>query len=159
MLFIAGAFVFGRRIAVSVAPFAIAVTTLLVWRGRVPSGDEENFLARLPYLPQKLDRLFPALIRFAEHATHFDRWGLFWIATIIAIGVMLARGARREVVLPAYVLVMMGGVYITAYAVSFWILNELIDQSADRLLMHLTVPALFLISRSVVNKKAASPAA
>jgi hypothetical protein len=159
VLFVAGAFVFGRRVAVSAAPFAIAVVTLLIWRGRVPSGDEENFFARLPYLVQKFDRLFPALMRFAEHAARFDRWGLFWIATLVATVVMIARGFRREAALPLYVLVLMGGVYISAYAVSVWILNDLVDSSADRLLMHWSVPALFLISRSAVNKKAALRAA
>jgi hypothetical protein len=37
-------------------------------------------------------------------------------------------------------------VYLCAFAMSVWVMNDLIDASADRLLMHLVIPALYLIS-------------
>lgn len=156
VLFAAGIVVFGRRILTAAAPFAVAVATLLIWRSRVPPGDEEDFLARLPHLPERLDRIAPALLRLAQHAVRMDLWGLFWIATIIAAIALLIRGRRREAALPAYVLAAMTFVYACAFAVSAWVMNDLIDASVDRLLMHLVIPALYLISRSVVPRPGAA---
>ena len=158
VLFAAGIVVFGKRIFAAAAPFAVAIATLFMWRSRVPPGDEEDFLARLTHLPERLDRIAPAVLRLAQHAVRMDLWGLFWIATIIAAIALLIGGRRREAALPTYVLAAMTCVYVCAFAVSAWVMNDLIDASVDRLLMHLVIPALYLISRSMLpGPDAAAP--
>ncbi|HEY3053393.1 MAG TPA: hypothetical protein VGK04_08395 [Thermoanaerobaculia bacterium] len=159
VLVAAGVFIFGKRIATSLLPLTVAVATLLIWRSRVPSGDEENFIARLPLVSEKLDRLMPAALGVMRHATRFDTWGLFWIATIGAAIVLLIRRRGRDLILPAYILSTMLGIYLVAYAVSYWAVRDLVDQSADRLLMQLVVPALYVIGRTQASMSATAASA
>jgi hypothetical protein len=149
VLIIAGAFIFRRCIASSLLPLAIAVSTLFVWRSRIPPGDEENFIAALPHIVEKAARLGPALLRLAQHAIQFEVWGVFWVATSAAAVFVMVRGPRRKLILPSFVLCSMVGVYTAVYAVSSWNLHELVDSSADRLLMHLIIPALYIVSAAV----------
>lgn len=145
VLFVAGAFVFARRIAPAAVTLAAAMTTLFIWRARIPPSDEEDFLSRLPHLFENAGRAGPALVRMAQHALAIPTWGFFWIFVAAAAAVLLLRRDVR-VVLPLVVLVAMTGVYCAAYVVSVWITNDLIDASVDRLLMHLVVPGLYLIA-------------
>ena len=39
------------------------------------------------------------------------------------------------------------GVYIVVYMVTLWNMRDLVDATADRLLMHVIGPALFAIAR------------
>jgi hypothetical protein len=148
VLFAAGVMVFGKRIVAAAAPFTLAIVTLFIWRNRVPPGDEEDFLARLLHLPERLDRMAPALLRLVQHSFRIDLWGLFWIAAIIGGIVLIVRRRKAELALPGYVLAAMISIYVCAFAVSAWVMNDLISASVDRLLMHLVIPALYLISLS-----------
>ena len=96
-------------------------------------------------LPSRLSRLFPAVIDAAQHLFRFPWWGLVWIAALIAI-VVLVR--RKEWQAPA-VIAAMSAVYLSAYTVTNWRVDDLISASADRLLMHMIGPALFAISRAI----------
>jgi hypothetical protein len=148
ILAVIGAFTFRRRIVIAVAPLAIAVVALVAWRGGIPPTDEEQFLARLPLLPQHLDRVLPAIGGVLRHAIAPNVWGFFWIAAIVALTLLAVRREWR----PAAVVVSVAAMYVAVYAVSVWILDDLIDSSVDRLLMHLAGPALFAISASVRNR-------
>jgi hypothetical protein len=139
ILLVAGAFVF-KRASMIVAPL-VAFIALAVWRSRLPAGDEENFFALLPALPQKLHRLPPAILAFARHFVS-PMWGLFWIAALIAL---VAR--RRELALPAFIIAAAVAADLLAYTVTTWVQIDLINSSADRLLMHVVAPALYAMSR------------
>jgi hypothetical protein len=149
ILLIAGAFVF-RRIAILIAP-AIAIASLVVWRMRIPRGDEENLFALFPSLPQKLDRLPPAIIGFARHLVT-PAWGLFWCAAFVALAVLASRRKWRDVALCGFVIGGAFAVYLAVYTVTSWIQIDLINSSADRLLMHVVAPALYAMSRTTLRE-------
>jgi hypothetical protein len=148
ILAVVGAFTFRRRIAIALAPLAVATISLIAWRSGIPSTDEEPFLSRLPLLPQRLDRVLPAIGGVVRHALAVNTWGVFWLAALIAIALLVARREWR----PAAVVIGVAGMYVAVYAVSVWILDDLIDSSADRLLMHMAGPALFAISACARNR-------
>ncbi|MCU1231237.1 MAG: hypothetical protein JWO97_4121 [Acidobacteria bacterium] len=148
ILAVIGAFTSRRRLVIALAPLAIAVVALVAWRSGIPPTDEEQFLSRLPLLPQHLDRLLPAIGGLLRHAIAPNVWGFFWIAAIVALTLLAVRREWR----PAAVVVSVAAMYVAAYAVSVWILDDLIDASVDRLLMHVAAPALFAISASVRNR-------
>ncbi|HKO54451.1 MAG TPA: hypothetical protein VJ276_01155 [Thermoanaerobaculia bacterium] len=126
-----GAWRFRKRASISAVPAVIATAALIAWRHRIPPGDEENLAALLRTLPEHLDRLWPAITIFAAHLVGFAKWGLFWIAVALT--------ARRR--MPIAVMLAIIATYLAAYTVTTWIQRDLINSSADRLLMHLIGPA------------------
>ncbi|MBV8546030.1 MAG: hypothetical protein JO093_11435 [Acidobacteria bacterium] len=139
-----GAFVFRKRIlAPSIIAF-IATLSLIVWRLRIPAGDEEDVFRLLPTLPEKLHRLGIAIAAFPRHMLLMPRWGVLWIAVIIA-GIIAARLDRRAwlaIAMIASILALYAAVYVT----TAWVPSELIAVTADRLLMHVIAPSLFLLA-------------
>lgn len=152
VLFVAGVFIFRRRIALAAAPLTGTMAMLFFWRSLIPPGDEENLVALLPRLPEKIGRLAPALQRFASYAVRFDVWGLFWVAVVLAAVAVVVVRRWRTALLPVYIIVAMTFVYVSVYAVSTWIMSDLIESSADRLLTHLVAPAVYLIASSVRSR-------
>jgi hypothetical protein len=140
-----GAFVFRKRIAMPAIVTAVATVALLAWRWRIPSGDEEDLLHALPTIPEKLHRLGEALFAFPHHMLMFSRWGLLWIAVVIA-AVSAVRIDRRAACLAIGTIAAMLGIYVAVYLATDWILTDLIAVTADRLLMHVIAPALFLLA-------------
>jgi len=143
-----GAFWFRRRIAISLAPLAVAAIALAAWRSGIPHTDEEPFLSRLPLLPERLDRILPAIGGVVRHAMTFNSWGIFWLAAIVAVTLLATRSEWR----PAAVIVAVAAMYVVVYAISAWNTDLLIDQSVDRLLMHIAGPALCAISACVRSR-------
>jgi hypothetical protein len=140
-----GAFVFRKRIATPAILAAVAAVALLVWRARIPAGDEENFVNMLPTIPEKLDHLRAALAAFPRHMIGFSSWGVFWIAVIIAAAFAI-RVDRRAATIAIAVIVSMLAVYCGVYVATEWVVTDLIAVTANRLLMHLAAPALFLLA-------------
>jgi hypothetical protein len=131
-----------RRWIRAALPLLIAIAALFAWRAHIPKTDEEDYVALLPSFASHLHRIAPASIEFAKHAFDFSTWGAFWIAAAIALVVLAKKEWRAPVAVAA-----IAAVYIGAYTITQWQLRDLIDVSADRLLMHLTGPALFAIAR------------
>lgn len=123
-------------------PLAIAIAALFAWRAGIPKTDEEDYLALLPSFASHLGRVVPASIEFAKHAFDFSLWGAFWIAASIALVIIAEKEWRAPATVFAIALV-----YIGAYTITQWRLHDLINVSADRLLMHMAGPALFAIAR------------
>ncbi len=146
VLLVAGAFVFRRRVLIALAPLSVAIATLLVWRWRIPRGDEEDQFRLLLNLPDHLDRLIPAALRFFSHMLRLELWGVFWIAVMAASVFVVWRSGWREVARPLLLMAAMSGVYLAVYSVTTWAVNDLIDSSANRLLVHLAGPAVSIIS-------------
>jgi hypothetical protein len=140
-----GAFVFRKRIVIPAILAAVAAVTLLVWRTRIPAGDEENFVRMLPTIPEKLDHLRAALAAFPRHMLAFSSWGAFWIAVVIA-AIFAIRVDRRAATIAIAVIVSMLAVYVGVYVATEWVVTDLIAVTANRLLMHLAAPALFLLA-------------
>ena len=142
---IIGAFVFRKRIAIPAIATTIAAIALFVWRARIPAGDEEDILRMLPTVFGKLHHLGDALAAFPRHMLLFSRWGIFWIAVIIA-AVLALRADRRAARLAISVIAAMLAVYAGVYVATEWVVSDLIAVTADRLLMHVIAPALFLLA-------------
>jgi hypothetical protein len=140
-----GAFVFRKRIAIPAILTAVAAVALLVWRARIPAGDEENFVRMLPTIPEKLDHLRAALAAFPRHMIAFSSWGIFWIAVITAAAFAI-RVDRRAATIAIAVIASMLAIYCGVYIATEWVVNDLIAVTANRLLMHLAAPALFLLA-------------
>jgi hypothetical protein len=161
ILLIAGAFVFRRRITAALVPFGLAVAALFIWKRGIPHGGEEDLGALLPTLPQQLHRLPGAISGFAQHLVT-PPWGLFWIAVLIALvwQLLSASGLRRAasgrpeegtsrtgLLLAPFVIAAAFALYLAVYTVTTWVQIDLINSSADRLLMHLVGPGLVALAR------------
>lgn len=154
MVFLAvGAFVFRKRITSSAIVAGIAVIALFIWRARIPPGDEEDIIRLLPTIPQKLHNLRAALTAFPRHMLLMPHWGLFWIVVIIAAALAL-RNDRRNATLAISVVAAMLAVYVLVYIATAWVVSDLIAVTADRLLMHVIAPSLFLLALATRAKAA-----
>ncbi|HEX9459412.1 MAG TPA: hypothetical protein VGA84_09730 [Thermoanaerobaculia bacterium] len=151
-----GAFVFRKRIAIPAITSAIAALALFVWRARIPVGDEEDILRMLPTVFGKLHHLGDALAAFPVHMFLYPRWGLFWIAVVIA-AVLAWRIDRRAARLAISVILAMLAVYAGVYIATDWVVSDLIAVTADRLLMHVIAPALFLLALASSRYGASDP--
>jgi hypothetical protein len=140
-----GAFVFRKRIVIPAIASVIAAIGLFVWRARIPAGDEEDILRMLPTVFGKLHHLGEALAAFPAHMFLFPRWGLFWIAVVVA-AVLAWRVDRRATRLAISVILAMLAVYAGVYIATEWVVSDLIAVTADRLMMHVIAPALFLLA-------------
>jgi len=139
-----GAFVFRKRIITPAVITFVATAALLVWRWRIPAGDEEDVFRLLPTIPEKLDRLGMAISAFPRHMLLMPRWGFFWIAVTIAA--ILAARIDRRAWLAIAVIASILAMYTAVYVTTAWIPSELIAVTADRLLMHAIAPSLFLLA-------------
>ncbi len=132
-------------ILAALAPLAAALL-LAAWRVRIPAAyDEQNELL-LRGLLQSTSRVPAALRAFAAHAFDPAQWGWFWPLVLVAIVVSLIGPRRSESVLP---LVTIGGTmlaYLAVYTVTSWNVAELANVSANRLLLHLVIPAACLVA-------------
>jgi hypothetical protein len=139
-----GAFVFRKRILAPAIITAIAAVALFVWRMRIPAGDEEDVFRLLPTIPEKLHRIGVAMTAFPRHMLLLPCWGIFWVAAIVAA--IIATRVDRAAWLAITVIAAMLAIYTTVYVTTAWIPSELIAVTADRLLMHVIAPALFLLA-------------
>ena len=147
ILLVAGAYVFRRRFATALIAPAVAIVALFVWRARIPQGDEENFFTEWPTLFAKLERLPSAIAGFAEHLVT-KQWGVFWLAAFVTLAILAWQRRWRELMLPLFVIAAAFAVGVAAYTVTSWVQIDLINSSADRLLMHVVGPALWAMTRS-----------
>jgi hypothetical protein len=135
-----------RGVLRSLPPFAIALTTLFAWRLRVEPTDDDPLIRLLPTLPQRLERLVPAVTEFGARAFQFERWGFFWYAVATAAVVLVVRRRWRELLPAAVVIAGMYAVYVAAYMVTTWQLIDHVNASADRLWLHFVGPGLWLMA-------------
>jgi hypothetical protein len=163
-----GAFVFRKRIVTPAIITSIATGALIVWRWRIPAGDEEDVFRLIPTIPEKLHRLGIAIAAFPRHMIVMPRWGFFWIAVIVAaiiahlrkrfdpqISQMDAEMTVRSSTaawLATAVIASMLAVYTAVYVTTAWVPSELIAVTADRLLMHVIAPSLFLLAVSARSR-------
>jgi hypothetical protein len=144
-----GAFVFRKRIVTPAIITIVATAALIFWRLRIPAGDEEDVFRLLSTIPEKLHRLGIAIAAFPRHMLLMPRWGIFWIAVIVAaIVARRSREARLAITVIAAIL----AIYTAVYVTTAWIPSELIAVTADRLLMHVIAPSLFLLALSARSR-------
>ena len=145
VLLLVAAFVFRKRVLVPAAFAIVATLALVIWRSRIPAGDEEDIVRMLPTIPDKLNHIGAALSAFPRHMLDVSSWGIFWIAVVIA-AVIAMRVDRRATIIAVAFIVAMLAVYIGVYIATEWVVADLIAVTANRLLMHLAAPALFLLA-------------
>jgi hypothetical protein len=138
-----GAFVYRKRITMPAIITSVATVALLVWRWRIPVGDQEDVVRVLLTIPDKLHRV--GLAAFPRHMLLTPHWGIFWIAVIVA-AIVATRIDRRAAWLAIAVIGSMLAVYTAIYVTTAWVPSELIAVTADRLLMHVIAPSLFLLA-------------
>lgn len=143
IFFVAGAFVFRKRLLVSAIPFAIALASLFVWRARIPSTDDPNLFALFTRLPQRLAFTGEAIRAFLPW---FD---FLWIAVVVAIAWLAIKRAWRPLALGGIAIVPMLVLYLVAYIVTDWEIAELVRVTATRLLSHFVAPSLYLVAAAL----------
>jgi hypothetical protein len=124
--------------------FGSSVMALSIWRYRILPGDEENLPRLLLHFPSHLNRFFPATAAFGMTALEPRTWGFFWIA--VGICAVTALLKRRDAWAPALLLVAMLSIYDCVYMETTWRMEDLVATSANRLLIQLIGPALFLLA-------------
>jgi hypothetical protein len=157
-----GAFVFRKRIRTPAIIAFIATLSLIVWRLRIPAGDEEDVFRLLPTIPEKLHRIGIAVAAFPHHMLLMPRWGIFWVAVIVAaICVHLRKKLDPQMTqtnadawVAIAVIASILAVYAAVYVTTAWVPSELIAVTADRLLMHVIAPSLFLLALAARAKAA-----
>ncbi|MEA2413707.1 MAG: hypothetical protein QOI58_364 [Thermoanaerobaculia bacterium] len=142
-----GAFVYRKRITMPAIITSVVAVALLVWRWRIPVGDQEDVVRVLLTIPDRLHRF--GLAAFPRHMLLTPRWGIFWIAVIIAA---IIAGRVRAARVAIAVIVSMLAVYTVVYVTTAWVPSELIAVTADRLLMHVIAPSLFLLARAATAR-------
>jgi hypothetical protein len=143
-----------------IASVAGAVVMGLLWKRMVPPAYDERYDVLIADLPAMLNRIPEAIGAIANSAINLQRWGLFWIAAaILALALLVAR--RRVVVAPLIVFLIGLAGYVAAFTVTSWDIAELAKVSADRLLMHLVMPAAMIVAAGLeaVAGGARSPSA
>ncbi|HET7434762.1 MAG TPA: hypothetical protein VFN10_08625 [Thermoanaerobaculia bacterium] len=153
LLFAIGAIVFRRRIVVALAPYAIAVGTVLAWRRSVPLSDEMDFASLIRTVPQHLPQLRACIAAIAGEFADLQDWGVLWLAFVAAMLVLLARREWRLPALAAAVIVPMLALYAAVYAVSPYDLPTLSGDLAPRILTHLLGPAFAVISGAFARSR------
>ena len=146
ILLVAAAVVWRASSLRALPSFLISLVALLVWRGRVEPTDDDPLMSLLPTLPDRVERLLPAIAGLTRHAFEIERWGFFWIAVLAGALFLVVRRDWKTLALPATIIVAMAGVYVVAYTVTIWTFEDHIEASASRLLMHFIGPATLLIS-------------
>ncbi|MEA2342367.1 MAG: hypothetical protein QOF63_536 [Thermoanaerobaculia bacterium] len=142
-----GAFVYRKRITMPAIITSVVAVALLVWRWRIPVGDQEDVVRVLLTIPDRLHRF--GLAAFPRHMLLMPRWGIFWVAVIIAA---IIAGRVRAARVAIAVIVSMLAVYTVVYVTTAWVPSELIAVTADRLLMHVIAPSLFLLARAATAR-------
>jgi hypothetical protein len=145
-----GAFVFRKRILTPAITTFAATAALVIWRLRIPAGDEEDIFRLLPTIPEKLHRIGIAIAALPRHMLLMPRWGIFWIA-VIAAAIVAAR-IERAAWLAIAIIVSIVAMYTAVYVTTAWVPSELIAVTADRLLMHAAAPSLFLLALSARSR-------
>ena len=151
-----GAFVFRKRIVMPAIITSIATAALLIWRSRIPVGDQDDVFRVLLTMPD-MHSLGIAIAALPRHMLLMPRWGIFWIAVIVAFICVHLRHLRKKLYpqitqmyadgwLAIAVIVSILAVYTVVYVTTAWIPSELIAVTADRLLMHVIGPSLFLLA-------------
>jgi hypothetical protein len=147
-----GAFVYHKRIFTPAVITSVATAALLIWRLRIPAGDEEDVFRLLPTIPEKLHRIGMAISAFPRHMLLMPRWGFLWIAVIVAAAITTRIDRRAWLAIAVIVSIL--AMYIAVYITTAWVPSELIAVTADRLLMHLIAPSLFLLALATRAKTA-----
>jgi len=138
-----------RKIFYATASFIIiqALFSLpwLIWSMDIPRT-HENYFGRLTITTviNNLPRLNIVLPYFMQQAFWFGRWGGIWML-LIAFALMGWRAFIYRPVAWGWVLFILHGcLYILAFVVTPWDIDQLVWSSLDRLLMHL-IPLLAVL--------------
>lgn len=137
-----------RQWLIAIAPMAIALLSLFVWRSIVPDAYDERYASLVRDLPHRLDHLPAACGELVRHMLDIEHWGLLWPAAMLALLLSLrSPGApRRTSIAAALVLALALSAYALAFTVTSWSIAELARVTADRLLLHLVVPLACLLA-------------
>jgi hypothetical protein len=132
-----------RQWLIAVAPMAIALLALFVWRSAVPDAYDERYASLVYDLPHRLDRLPAACGVILRYMVDIRHWGLLWPAAMLAF--VLALRSRVASIAALFLAVALTG-YALAFTVTSWSVAELARVTADRLLLHLLVPLACLLA-------------
>jgi hypothetical protein len=147
---IAVALLVARRVRwpIVVAPL-LAIGVLALWRMRIPPAYDEQYGVLLRDLPRLLHRLPTAMSALALHACDVHEWGWFWPWTLVAAVVVMARRRPAEIIVPSLTIVLTLLAYTFALTVTSWRIEELAGVAANRLLVHLLVPACWIVAQAI----------
>lgn len=132
-----------------IIPVIAAAGMLAWWRSRVPPAYDERYDLLISDLPNLAHRLPSALAAIAKHAMTTGVWGFFWPAVLVALIAVALRRDRALIAVPATVMLLVLGAYVTALTVTSWDITELANVAADRLLMHILGPACMIVAAAV----------
>jgi hypothetical protein len=137
----------GRRRWFWIAVPAVAAQVLLFcWRLRVPAAYDEHYGVLVWTLPSSMHRVDDAARALFARAIDFSEWGIFWIAVAVAIVIGAWIGRSRALTVPLVAMGVALIAYIVALTVTSWPVDALAAVAADRLLLHLFMPAAYVIA-------------
>lgn len=146
-----------RLLATSALAPLVAFAALLAWRARVPLEHDENYLALIPQLPQKLGLVPVAARELFSRMLDLDSWALFWPVAGAALVLALASSEWKAAVRSLFVAAAIGATYVAIYTVTNWSIPELAASSANRLLMHLLPSASVILALGIRSQNEGAP--
>ena len=94
----------------------------------------------------RIEWLVPSVVRLLAHALSVSSWGLFWFAVIAAACILVQREGWKNTGVAVSVMAAMFAAYVAVYvSVTPADFMQFVNTSADRLLMHLAGPAVYVI--------------
>jgi hypothetical protein len=124
----------------------VALAPWFVWSADIPRI-HENYPAQIANVlnPANLARIPGIASAFLSQATDISRWGLFWFVAAVS----LATPQRRpSFSFPLASFAALGATYFAIFVVSPWSVEYLSVSALERLLLHLAVPAYFMMASS-----------
>lgn len=128
------------------ASIAGAVILLAIWRRGGPAAYDEQYGVLVQDLWSSFHRLPDALEALVKQSIDPRTWGWFWPATAVSAAIALAGKRRIDALAPLVLMLLVLGVYAVTFTVTSWNIDELATVAASRLLLHLVLPACWLIA-------------
>lgn len=116
-----------------------------IWSSDIPKI-HENYPAQIKNLfhYERWVRIPIILTSFLRHMSNFLRWGVFWCLFLLAA---ITRPQKNPIyIYPLLIFIAIFALYFIIFIISPWSVAYLEAAALERLLIHLSVPAFFIIS-------------
>lgn len=139
------------RRSIATAAFALIVAAIyLAWpiytRGLPRTDEDYASLLTVPDVIHHLDRVPMVMRALLAGTIYVPHWSLFWLTLVVLQLFAIKRSRNRAVAILWSGIILQAAVIVAAYCVvTIWDVKELLAVSGDRMLLHLTPPAAFLI--------------
>ncbi len=131
-------------IALGFSIACVALAPWFIWSADIPRI-HENYPKQIANMlnPANLARIPGIASAFLSQTTDISRWGLFWF--VAAVSLATPQWRRPSFSFPMASFAALGATYFAIFVISPWSVEYLSASALERLLLHLAVPAYFMM--------------